>query len=560
MIVDAARPRADCRSSSRCIRSCGASTARTSRRASTCGRLPTEGEQVLVGPGENAGVVDVGDGIAVALRIESHNHPSAIEPYQGAATGVGGILRDIFTMGARPIALDGSALHGPARGRAEPVHPRRRRPRDRRLRQLRRRADRRRPDHLRPGIRRQSARQCLLPRRAADRAARARGSARDGVGQPRGAARIATRAGRDRRSERARVGRLLPPPMATGRRVLATTSDASKRPSVQVGDPFEEKRLIEACLELLDAGARRRHPGSRRRRAYLCDERDCRPRRPRDGRSTSTPFPLREPDMTPVEIMTSESQERMLAIVDAGERSTRARRVRAPRGAGDRRRDGTCAEPDGTGMLVVRDGPAAEPVLAEVPARSLADEAPLYDRPLLRRRLTAPSPTPDVTRRRRGSTASPTCWRSLDDPSWIYRQYDHQLFLNTVSARARPTRPCCKLAAPGVPLDGKALALTSDANPGWCAHRPAGRDGRSRSPSRRSTSPAPGPAARRRQLPQLRQPGAPRGDVAAVRGDRRHGRGVPRASASRSSAATSRSTTRPPAATSTRRRSSASSG
>ena len=116
-------------------------------------RLPTEGPQVLVGPGENAGVVDAGDGIAVAIRIESHNHPSAIEPYQGAATGVGGILRDIFTMGARPIALMDPLFFGPpddARQRwlVEGVvagHLR--------LRQLRRRAHRRRRAHLRPLLR-----------------------------------------------------------------------------------------------------------------------------------------------------------------------------------------------------------------------------------------------------------------------------------------------------------------------------------------------------------------------------------------------------------------------
>ena len=104
-------------------------------------RLPTEGTDVLVGPGENAGVVDVGDGIAVAFRIESHNHPSAIEPYQGAATGVGGILRDVFTMGARPIALMDPLRFGPLVRRPQPLDRRRCRVGHRRLRQLGRCAD-----------------------------------------------------------------------------------------------------------------------------------------------------------------------------------------------------------------------------------------------------------------------------------------------------------------------------------------------------------------------------------------------------------------------------------
>ena len=99
-------------------------------------RLPTTGEGVLVGPGENAGVMDVGDGIAVAIRIESHNHPSFIEPYQGAATGVGGILRDIFTMGARPIAVMDPLAVRPPRRRSQPLGRRRRRRRDIRLREL----------------------------------------------------------------------------------------------------------------------------------------------------------------------------------------------------------------------------------------------------------------------------------------------------------------------------------------------------------------------------------------------------------------------------------------
>ena len=115
--------------------------------------LPTTGPRVLQGPGENAGAVDIGDGLAAVFKIESHNHPSFIEPYQGAATGVGGIIRDIFTMGARPIALLNSLRFGPLDARAEPPHPRRRRRRHRRLRQQHRHPDRRRRGRLRRVVR-----------------------------------------------------------------------------------------------------------------------------------------------------------------------------------------------------------------------------------------------------------------------------------------------------------------------------------------------------------------------------------------------------------------------
>ena len=132
------------------------------------GRLPSTGDRVLVGPGENAGAIDIGDGLAVVFKVESHNHPSAVEPYQGAATGVGGIIRDIFTMGARPIALLNSLRFGPlepgardrcGRGGPQPLPVRRRRRRHRRLRQLHRHPGRRRRDRLRRELLRQPARQ-----------------------------------------------------------------------------------------------------------------------------------------------------------------------------------------------------------------------------------------------------------------------------------------------------------------------------------------------------------------------------------------------------------------
>ncbi len=118
--------------------------------------LPTEGPRVLQGPGENAGAVDIGDGLAAVFKIESHNHPSFIEPYQGAATGVGGILRDIFTMGARPIAILNSLRFAPPDGPAQPPHPRGRGRRHRRVRQRLRVPDRRRRSRLRGLLRRRT--------------------------------------------------------------------------------------------------------------------------------------------------------------------------------------------------------------------------------------------------------------------------------------------------------------------------------------------------------------------------------------------------------------------
>ena len=312
-----------------------ASTARTSRLGVHLRRLPTEAPWVLVGPGENAGVVDVGDGIAAAIRIESHNHPSAIEPYQGAATGVGGILRDIFTMGARPIALMDPLRFGPlddARSRwiAEGVVSR-----HLRLRQRRGRPDRRRRGRVRRHLRGQPPGQRALPRRAAR-------SIGWSSARPRAWATWPCCSG--------------PAPAGTGSaacRVLASAgfgdaeADAAKRPSVQVGDPFEEKRLIEACLALLDAGlvVGIQDLGG----AGLCCATSETASRAGMGMDVDvSAVPRRQPGMEPFEIMTSESQERMLAIVkpeDLDEVLAICERweVRAARGRTGHRTGARCA-------------------------------------------------------------------------------------------------------------------------------------------------------------------------------------------------------------------------
>src|SRR5262245_3740591 len=335
-------------------------------------RLPSEGPAVLVGPGENAGVVDAGDGIAVAFRIESHNHPSAIEPYQGAATGAGGILRDVFTMGARPIALMDALRFGPLAD-----------PRSRWI-----------AEGVVSGIAGYGNAVgvptvggelvfdetyqgnpllnvlCLgvLP---VDRLVLGRASGAGNLAVLLGAA-----TGRDG------IG---------GVSVLASAgfgegdADAAKRPSVQVGDPFEEKRLIEACLALLDAGLADgvQDLGGA---GLTCATSETAAKGGSGMDVFVSEVPRREPGMAPFEVMTSESQERMLAIV----RPENLDEVMA-----------ICARWEvnaavvgvvtGTGRLRVLDRIGGQ-VLADMPAQSLERDAPLYDRPL--------APPPDLGARR----------------------------------------------------------------------------------------------------------------------------------------------------------------
>ena len=230
------------------------------------GRCPRRAPTWSPGPGENAGVVAIGDGLAVAFKLESHNHPSAVEPYQGAATGVGGILRDIFTMGARPIAvLDALKFGDPSDG-AHPAPGARRRARRRRLRQLRRRA---RPSAASWSSTRRYAANPLVNVMAVglleERHLTLRGGAR-------------ARATSSCSSAR--------PPAATASAARAswpappsTRTSAAKRPTVQVGDPFAEKLLIEASLELIERRPRGGAPGPRRGGHHLRRLRDGRPRR-----------------------------------------------------------------------------------------------------------------------------------------------------------------------------------------------------------------------------------------------------------------------------------------
>lgn len=429
-------------------------------------RLPTEAPWVLVGPGENAGVIDVGDGIAVAIRIESHNHPSAIEPYQGAATGVGGIVRDIFTMGARPVALMDALRFGPlddARSRwvAEGVvsgiagygnavgvptvggeivfdatyrgNPL--------------------VNVLCLGL--LPVERLVLGRATGEgNLAVLLGSAtgRDGIG---GVSVLASAGFGGEGGD--------------GSDAVDGAADDAKRPSVQVGDPFEEKRLIEACLALLDAGlvVGIQDLGGA---GLTCATSETASRAGMGMDVDVAVVPRREPGMAPFEVMTSESQERMLAILAPGDLDAvleRCRRweVRAT----------VIGRVTGGGRLRILDGDGAPgdsaPVLADVPAAALHDAAPSYDRP--RRRPDRSRESDPVASTAPSAADVGAFVRSrLCDPAWVYRQYDHQLFLNTVAGPgANATVLRLKHPASGVDT-GRGLALTCDGNHRWCAVDP----------------------------------------------------------------------------------------
>jgi phosphoribosylformylglycinamidine synthase subunit PurL len=404
--------------------------------------LPTEGPRVICGPGENAGVVDIGDGEAVVFKIESHNHPSFIEPYQGAATGVGGILRDVFTMGARPIALLNSLRFG------SPDHPKTR--------------------HLVAGV------------------VAGIGGYGNCVGVPTVGGECQfhpsyngnilvnamcvglARADRIFYSAAAGPGNLVIYVGAkTGRDGIhgATMASAEfaadaeeKRPTVQVGDPFTEKLLIEACLELMagdaivaiqDMGAAGLTSSSVEMagKGGLGIELDL------------DRVPVREAGMSPYEIMLSESQERMLMIVAPG-REAEARRV-FEKWELDFAVIGRVTE---TGRLVLRmHGDLA----ADIPVGPLVTEAPLYERPTQSRQIPddidpATLPDRDPIECLKKLIACP----DLASKRWVWEQYDHLVMGNTVK------RPGGDAAVVRVGDGPKALALTTDCTARYCRASP----------------------------------------------------------------------------------------
>jgi phosphoribosylformylglycinamidine synthase len=400
-------------------------------------RLPTEGERVVMGPGENAGAVDVGNGYAVAFKVESHNHPSAVEPFQGAATGVGGILRDVFALGARPIAILDSLRFGEL-------------------------------DSVRS-------------RHLLDGAVRGIGHYGNSIGVPTVGGEIYFEApyehnclvnamcvGLARQKEMVRaaaagvgnavvlIGASTGRDGIGGASVLASAElgdgDEAKRPTVQIGDPFEESKLLECCLELLEKG-------------LLVSLQDL----GAAGLTSSAAemasaggvgidldvarVPLREADMEPFEIMVSESQERMLAVVEPAKvAEVLALCAKWQTGAAE-----IGAVTDGGWIRVLR----SDEVVGEIPVEALVDGCPLYDL-----EPAAPEGWIYGNRQTLGGEASPeeTLLALLGSPSvaskrWAFEQYD-----SVVGSRTVRRPEAADAAVLQIPEAGNAIAISIDGN------------------------------------------------------------------------------------------------
>jgi phosphoribosylformylglycinamidine synthase len=430
-------------------------------------KLPTTGPNILVKAGEeNAGVVDIGDGWAIAFKIESHNHPSAIEPFQGAATGVGGIIRDIFTMGARPEFCLNSLRFGPITEQSNSKH------------QIRQRTDslRRTPSialnrRLFTGVISGIAHygNCVgIPTIGGEiyfdesfegnplvnvfclgvlrHEQLARGTAK-GAGNP--VFYVGAETGRDGLAGATFASREL------------TEQSREDRPAVQVGDPFKEKLLLEACLELLerDAVTGIQDMGAAGLTCSTCETAS------RGGTGIEIDLakvPKREPGMTPYEILLSESQERMLIIAKRGKENL-VRQV-------FEKWDVPCAEigrVTDDGLMRVRDNGS---IAAEIPARQLADEAPLY-----LREAEPPSSVAAIDDRHTDDLAKvdnqEVLRQLLRDPTiasknWVYRQYDHTVRTGTM------VKPGSDAAVFFVRYANKILAATTDCNSFYCALDP----------------------------------------------------------------------------------------
>ncbi|MFL6264763.1 MAG: phosphoribosylformylglycinamidine synthase subunit PurL [Actinomycetes bacterium] len=406
-------------------------------------RLPTEGPRVLQGPGENAGVVDLGDGVAAVFKIESHNHPSFVEPFQGAATGVGGIIRDILAMGARPAASLNSLRFG------DPAEPMARRLLEGVVAGI---------GHYGNcvGVATVGGEVVFDPCYAGNPLVNAltvgfmpAGRRLSGRAERAGdlAVLMGAKTGRDG------IG---------GASVLASASfedgDDAKRPNVQVGDPFQEKLLIEACLELAERGLLRglQDLGAA---GISCAVAEVAARAGMGMEVDLDAVPLREPSMEAWEVLVSESQERMLALVDPARLDDVLEVCR---------RWGILAsvlgEMTAGGMLRVR---FRGEVVAEVPAASLADEGPVYSRPL----VPPPPPTAgtavpldaEVAEAVLALAADPTCAAKR----WVWEQYDRFVGHGTV---AGPGHDAAVLRVPGT---GRAVALATDGNGRHAALDPA---------------------------------------------------------------------------------------
>ncbi len=402
--------------------------------------LPTSGPQVICGPGENAGVVDIGDGQAVVFKMESHNHPSYIEPYQGAATGVGGILRDVFTMGARPIAAMNALSFG------EPSHPK--------TRQL--------VSGVVEGIggygnafgvpnvggevrfHRAYNGNCLVNAFAAGLADADKifYSAASGVGMP--VVYLGAKTGRD----------------GVGGATMASAefddTIEEKRPTVQVGDPFTEKRLLEACLELMASGAviSIQDMGAA---GLTCSAVEMGDKGDLGIRLDLDRVPCRETGMTAYEMMLSESQERMLMVLRP-EKEAEAKAI-FDKWDLDFAIVGETIPED---RFLILHG---NEVKADLPLKALSGTAPEYDRPYVETPEAQPLaevPEVDPIEGLKSLISSP----NYAHKGWVWEQYDHMVMADTIR------RPGMGAGVVRVHGTDKALAFTSDVTPRYVKANP----------------------------------------------------------------------------------------
>src|SRR5690349_6725507 len=425
-------------------------------------RLPTRGKLVVQGPGENAGVVDIGDGLVAAFKIESHNHPSYVEPFQGATTGVGGILRDIFTMGARPIAVLDSLRFGeitPSKNTTAEDAAKNRRILDGVVR----------------GI--GSYGNCFgVPTIGGEVAfepcysqnplvnALALGIAKKeeiflakakGIGNP--VIYVGAKTGRDG---------------IHGASLLAsaefTEESKQKRPNVQVGDPFMEKLLLEACLEAMQTGAvvAIQDMGAA---GLTCSTVEMASRGGTGIEIDLAKVPQRETGMTPYEIMLSESQERMLLV---------AEKDREQEVLGVFKKWGLDAVVVGRvtegGLARIKNNGSAA---AEIPAHPLAEEGPVYNRP-----LAAPSPRVESEKdwfrfAPEGTNLIQNFLKLLASPAiaskrWITEQYDTSVRTNTLAGPGASDAAVVRIKDPQTNEVKRALALSTDGNGRWCQLNP----------------------------------------------------------------------------------------
>jgi phosphoribosylformylglycinamidine synthase len=425
-------------------------------------RLPTRGKLVVQGPGENAGVVDIGDGLVAAFKIESHNHPSYVEPFQGATTGVGGILRDIFTMGARPIAVLDSLRFGeiiPGKGTSEEDAAKNRRILDGVVRGIANYGNcfgvptvggevNFEPCYSQNPL--VNALALGIARKEEIFLAKAKG-----IGNP--VIYVGAKTGRDG---------------IHGASLLAsaefTEESKQKRPNVQVGDPFMEKLLLEACLEAMQTGAivAIQDMGAA---GLTCSTMEMASRGGTGIEIDLAKVPQRETGMTPYEIMLSESQERMLLVAEKG-REREVLDVFKKWGL-DAVVVGTVTE--GGIAKVLNHGQIA----AEIPAHPLAEEGPVYRRPIAQPPLRHETPADwfkfapedvNLTANFAKLLASP----AIASKRWITEQYDTSVRTNTLAGPGASDAAVVRIKDPQTGIVKRALALATDGNGRWCQLNP----------------------------------------------------------------------------------------